>query len=162
MLKEVTIPTIVVIGDQSHGKSSVLENIARITLPKGMGCVTKTPLELKLRRRDPNGLKQHDYATIRHAKMVEGELKDIDDLNQIETEIARLSKEITDSERLPIVNVPIYLTIYRENQIDLSMIDLPGMTYMKTEDAGTKLNKLIKQMWRHYISKKNAVILLTI
>ena len=76
--------------------------------------------------------------------MAEGELKDIDDLNQIEAEIARLSKEITDSERLPIVNVPIYLTIYRENQIDLSMIDLPGMTYMKTEDAGTKLNKLIK------------------
>ena len=111
-----------------------------------MGCVTKTPLELKLRRRDPNGPKKHDYATIRHNKMPEGELKDIDDLSQIETEIAKLSKEITDSEKLPIVNVPIYLTIYRENQIDLSMIDLPGMTYMKHEQdgSGTKLNKLIK------------------
>lgn len=62
--------------------------------------------------------------------MPEGELKEIDDLSKIEEEIARISKEITEKEKLPIVNVPIYLTIYRENQIDLSMIDLPGMTYM--------------------------------
>lgn len=80
-----------------------------------MGCVTKTPLELKLRRRDLNGPKNHDYATIRHANMPEGELTDINDLSNIETEIARLSKEITDKEKLPIVNVPIFLTIYREN-----------------------------------------------
>ena len=67
VLKEILIPTIVVIGDQSHGKSSVLENIARINLPKGSGCVTKTPLELKLRRRDPS--KPRDYATIKHKNM---------------------------------------------------------------------------------------------
>ena len=87
------IPTIVVIGDQSHGKSSVLENIARISLPKGNGCVTKTPLELKLRRRD--GTKDHDYATIRHKEMAEGEFTVIDDLSQIEHHIKRLSDEIT-------------------------------------------------------------------
>ena len=80
MLKEIVIPTIVVIGDQSHGKSSVLENIARINLPKGTGCVTKAPLELKLRRRE-EGDRDHDYATIRHKNMEENALKQIDDLN---------------------------------------------------------------------------------
>ena len=63
--------------------------------------------------------------------MPEGEVREINDLSQIEHEIARISKEIIDADALPIVNVPIYLTIYRENQIDLSMIDLPGMTYMQ-------------------------------
>ena len=93
VLEAVVIPTIVVIGDQSHGKSSVLENIARINLPKGNGCVTKTPLELKLRRRD--GSKEHDYATIRHKDMPEGEFTVIDDLSRIEHEIKRISDEIT-------------------------------------------------------------------
>ena len=93
VLREIVIPTIVVIGDQSHGKSSVLENIARINLPKGSGCVTKTPLELKLRRRDQS--KDHDYATIRHKDMPEGEHTVIDNLNEIENHIKRISDEIT-------------------------------------------------------------------
>lgn len=135
VLKEVIIPTIVVIGDQSHGKSSVLENIARINLPKGRGLCTKTPLELKLRRRDPTGGKQADYATIRHKDMPEGELKEINDLSQIDKEIRRMSDEITKAQNLPIVDVPIYLTIYRLDQIDLTMIDLPGMTYYEPGHA---------------------------
>ena len=93
VLRQVLIPIIVVIGDQSHGKSSLLENIAHISLPKGDGCCTKTPLELKLRKRDES--KDHDYATIRHKNMPEGEFKVIDDLGQIEHEIKRVSDEIT-------------------------------------------------------------------
>ena len=61
--------------------------------------------------------------------MPEGEFKVINDLGQIEHEIKRVSDEITGGEALKIVDVPIYLTIYRLNQIDLTMIDLPGMTY---------------------------------
>ena len=43
------LPIIVVIGDQSSGKSSVLESISRITLPKGEGMVTRCPLVMQLR-----------------------------------------------------------------------------------------------------------------
>ena len=41
---EFDLPIIVVIGDQSSGKSSVLESISRISLPKGEGMVTRCPL----------------------------------------------------------------------------------------------------------------------
>jgi len=43
------LPMIVVIGDQSSGKSSVLESISRIALPKGEGMVTRCPLVMQLR-----------------------------------------------------------------------------------------------------------------
>ena len=46
---EFNLPIIVVIGDQSSGKSSVLESISRITLPKGEGMVTRCPLVMQLR-----------------------------------------------------------------------------------------------------------------
>jgi GTP1/Obg family GTP-binding protein len=46
MRGKVRIPTIAVIGIQSSGKSSVLESISRIELPKGANCVTRCPLIL--------------------------------------------------------------------------------------------------------------------
>lgn len=90
---------------------------------------------------------------------------EIDDLNQIEHEIKRIQDVIITANSLPIVDIPIYLTIYRENQFDLTMIDLPGMTYFDPsikDKNGMKINKMIKQMWKRYISNKNAVILITI
>ncbi|KAK9820307.1 hypothetical protein WJX72_008773 [[Myrmecia] bisecta] len=42
-------PAIVVCGDQSAGKSSVIESISGIQLPRGQGIVTRAPLELQLR-----------------------------------------------------------------------------------------------------------------
>ncbi|KAF9197689.1 vacuolar protein sorting-associated protein 1, partial [Podila verticillata] len=45
----VDLPQIVVIGSQSSGKSSVLENIVgRDFLPRGTGIVTRRPLVLQL------------------------------------------------------------------------------------------------------------------
>lgn len=46
---QVTLPSIVVVGGQSSGKSSVLEAIVgRDFLPRGTGVVTRRPLELQL------------------------------------------------------------------------------------------------------------------
>lgn len=39
-----------VIGDQSSGKSSTLESLSGIELPKGTGTVTRAPLEIQLRQ----------------------------------------------------------------------------------------------------------------
>ena len=43
---EFNIPMIVVIGDQSSGKSSLMERISQVQLPKGGGMVTRCPLEI--------------------------------------------------------------------------------------------------------------------
>lgn len=46
---QITLPSIVVVGGQSSGKSSVLEAIVgRDFLPRGTGVVTRRPLELQL------------------------------------------------------------------------------------------------------------------
>ena len=57
----VKLPTIVVVGDQSHGKSSVLESLAGIDLPRGSGVVTRVPLILRLQQADEeNILLEHE------------------------------------------------------------------------------------------------------
>lgn len=45
--------------------------------------------------------------------MPEGEHTVIDNLSDIESHIKRISDEITKAQNLPIVDVPIFLTIYR-------------------------------------------------
>lgn len=49
MLDTIDLPQIAVVGSQSSGKSSVLENIVgRDFLPRGSGIVTRRPLVLQL------------------------------------------------------------------------------------------------------------------
>ncbi|KAI9127139.1 hypothetical protein K1719_001698 [Acacia pycnantha] len=44
----IQIPSIVVLGDQSSGKSSVMESLAGISLPRGQGICTRVPLIMRL------------------------------------------------------------------------------------------------------------------
>lgn len=46
----IDLPGIVVVGDQNSGKSSVLESLSGIALPRSEGLTTRAPLILKLRR----------------------------------------------------------------------------------------------------------------
>ncbi|XP_010539149.1 PREDICTED: LOW QUALITY PROTEIN: putative dynamin-related protein 4A [Tarenaya hassleriana] len=55
MKEGIQLPTIVVVGDvfwevQSSGKSSVLESLAGISLPRGQGICTRVPLVMRLQR----------------------------------------------------------------------------------------------------------------
>jgi dynamin 1-like protein len=54
--EQIDLPQIVVIGAQSSGKSSVLENIVgKDFLPRGSGIVTRRPLILQLIHLDKKG-----------------------------------------------------------------------------------------------------------
>ncbi|CAA7036860.1 unnamed protein product [Microthlaspi erraticum] len=48
MREGIQLPTIVVVGDQSSGKSSVLESLAGISLPRGQGICTRVSLVMRL------------------------------------------------------------------------------------------------------------------
>ena len=86
----ISLPTIVVIGDQSSGKSSVLESISGINLPKGGGCVTKCPLIMQLRTTEGE-----EYADIRTANEPMGEETKIDDLSMVAEYIKNKTDDLT-------------------------------------------------------------------
>ncbi|CAF3877320.1 unnamed protein product, partial [Adineta steineri] len=46
----IKFPSVVVVGDQSSGKSTLLEALSLVELPKGSGIVTRCPLVLRLRK----------------------------------------------------------------------------------------------------------------
>lgn len=52
-----------------------------------------------------------------------------------------------------ISKVPIYLRINKKNFFDLTLVDLPGLTYVEG------LGDLIKDLYADYIKKPNCIIL---
>ena len=69
----VDLPAVVVVGDQSVGKSSVLESIGGVALPRGKDIVTRCPLVLQLRQNDVSSAEVSYYPD---GKKVVVELKD--------------------------------------------------------------------------------------
>lgn len=80
----------------------------------------------------------------------------IENLSTIEDHIRSISAELTEKHKSRIVDVPIHLTIFREGQLDLTLVDLPGLYY-----SDKIMTAKIKDMWTRYISNQNAVILYT-
>jgi len=183
----IDLPQIVVIGSQSSGKSSVLENIVgRDFLPRGTGIVTRRPLILQLiNKRDglttnsaPTSATQsptlskttsHSNANVNESEDNEqnmnewGEFlhlpgKKIYDFSEIRKEIER-ETELKVGKNAGISDQPINLRIFSPNVLTLTLVDLPGLTKVPVGDQPKDIEKLIREMILKYITKPNAIIL---
>ncbi|OBT68891.1 hypothetical protein VE03_02155 [Pseudogymnoascus sp. 23342-1-I1] len=169
----IDLPQIVVVGSQSSGKSSVLENIVgRDFLPRGTGIVTRRPLVLQLINRQPpgttNGVKEAEEevsnATDKEANVDEwGEFLHIPgqkfhDFNKIRDEIVK-ETEAKTGRNAGISPAPINLRIYSPNVLTLTLVDLPGLTKVPVGDQPRDIERQIREMVIKQISKPNAIIL---
>ncbi|KAE8349680.1 vacuolar ATP synthase catalytic subunit A [Aspergillus coremiiformis] len=165
----IDLPQIAVVGSQSSGKSSVLENIVgRDFLPRGSGIVTRRPLILQLINKPPtqsNGVKEEKLDTTDSAANLDeyGEFLHIPgqkfyDFNKIREEIVR-ETESKVGRNAGISPAPINLRIYSPNVLTLTLVDLPGLTKVPVGDQPKDIEKQIRDMVLKYISKPNAIIL---
>lgn len=165
----IDLPQIVVVGSQSSGKSSVLENIVgRDFLPRGTGIVTRRPLVLQLINRQPaktNGTEKEVDKTGDSAANADewGEFLHIPgqkfyDFGKIRDEIVKETDAKT-GRNAGISPVPINLRIYSPNVLTLTLVDLPGMTRVPVGDQPKDIEKQIKDMILKQIQKPNSIIL---
>ncbi|KAL8118940.1 phragmoplastin DRP1A-like [Apium graveolens] len=144
------LPSIAVVGGQSSGKSSVLESVVgKDFLPRGSGIVTRRPLVLQLHRLEEG----REYAEFAHQP------------KRKYTDFAAVRKEISDEtdretgRSRAISTVPIYLSIYSPNVVNLTLIDLPGLTKVAIDGQSESIVQDIENMVRSYIEKPNCIIL---
>ena len=135
----IDLPQLVVVGSQSSGKSSVLENIVgRDFLPRGSGIVTRRPLVLQL------------YSTIKKnvSNLINKEKENIGeewgefshlpgqkftDFSMIREEISRETDRVSGKNK-GITNKSINLKIFSPHVLNLTLVDLPGITKVPTGD----------------------------
>ncbi|XP_047980030.1 phragmoplastin DRP1C [Salvia hispanica] len=144
------LPSVAVVGGQSSGKSSVLESVVgRDFLPRGSGIVTRRPLVLQLHKTEGGT----EYAEFLHAPR-----KKFADFAAVRKEIADETDRITGQTK-QISNVPIQLSIYSPNVVNLTLIDLPGLTKVAVEGQPESIVQDIEMMVRSYVEKPNCIIL---
>ncbi|GAB4861591.1 hypothetical protein Ancab_036784 [Ancistrocladus abbreviatus] len=145
-----SLPAIAVVGGQSSGKSSVLESIVgKDFLPRGSGIVTRRPLVLQLHKVDEN----REWAEFMHLPR-----KRFTDFAAVRKEIADETDRETGRSK-QISSVPIHLSIYSPNVVNLTLIDLPGLTKVAVEGQSDSIVQDIENMVRSYIEKPNCIIL---
>ncbi|XP_056011118.1 dynamin-1-like isoform X20 [Ostrea edulis] len=142
------LPQIAVVGSQSAGKSSVLENfVGRDFLPRGSGIVTRRPLVLQLINSDT------EYAEFLHKKgCIMTDFLDV--RKEIESETDRVT-----GHNKGISNIPINLRVYSPHVLNLTLIDLPGMTRVAIGDQPQDIEMQIRAMLMEFITKESCLIL---
>ncbi|XP_051570861.1 dynamin-2 isoform X5 [Myxocyprinus asiaticus] len=142
------LPQIAVVGGQSAGKSSVLENfVGRDFLPRGSGIVTRRPLILQLVNN------KAEYAEFLHCKG-----KKFVDFDEVRQEIEAETDRITGSNK-GISPIPINLRVYSPNVLNLTLIDLPGMTKIAVGDQPPDIEHQIRDMILQFTTKESCLIL---
>ncbi|KAJ9184117.1 hypothetical protein P3X46_007889 [Hevea brasiliensis] len=152
---QISLPQVAVVGSQSSGKSSVLEAlVGRDFLPRGCDICTRRPLILMLENRSPipddddtewgeflhmPGKRFYDFSKIRREIQAETERE------------AGFNKGVSDK--------PIRLKISSPNVLNMTLVDLPGITKVPVGDQPSDIEARIRKMIMDYISQENCIIL---
>ncbi|XP_035431319.1 dynamin-1-like protein isoform X5 [Spodoptera frugiperda] len=160
----IQLPQIVVLGTQSSGKSSVIESlVGRSFLPRGPGIVTRRPLVLQLVY-SPKDSKEHRSAeegTVNleeWGKFLHTKDKIYTDFDQMRQEIERETDRMAGSNK-GICPEPISLKIFSTRVVNLTLVDLPGITKVPIGDQPEDIENQIRNLIIKYISNPNSIIL---
>uniref|UniRef100_A0A8C7JKJ5 Dynamin-1-like protein n=1 Tax=Oncorhynchus kisutch TaxID=8019 RepID=A0A8C7JKJ5_ONCKI len=156
------LPQIAIVGTQISGKSSVLESLfGKDMLPCGTGVVIRRPLILQLVHVDPgdgrkmideNGVEGDEWGKFLHTK------------NKIYTDVSEIRREIeNETERISgtdkgISDEPIHLKIFSPNVVNLTLVDLPGITKVPVGDQPKDIEVQIGELILKHISNPNSII----
>jgi dynamin 1-like protein len=147
----VSLPQIVVVGGQSSGKSSVLESIVGIDfLPRGTNIVTRRPTIIQL---NYTAYAERAWAEFSHRP---GEK--YYDFTKVKEEI-EVDTDRRAGKNKGISPEPIIVKIFSRTVVDLTLVDLPGMTKVPTGDQQHNIEQMIAELNMRYITPKNAIIM---
>ncbi|NXO42158.1 MX protein, partial [Locustella ochotensis] len=152
--KDLSLPAIAVIGDQSSGKSSVLEALSGVSLPRGNGIVTRCPLELKLKRL-PEGRPWQGKISYRNVTLELQKASDVDGA-------IRQAQDIVAGPRGAISGQLITLEVQSPDVPDLTLIDLPGIARVAVGDQPKDIGEQIKKLLKSIIGCKETVNLVVV
>ncbi|KAJ7027364.1 P-loop containing nucleoside triphosphate hydrolase protein [Mycena alexandri] len=182
---DIDLPQIAVIGQQSAGKSSLIESISGITLPRAAGTCTRCPTECRLSRSDTpwKCVVELRFVTDKNGQTLgqprtESFGDPILDKSKVEDRIRRAQRAILnpsksartfledddeDATEVSFSTNYISLQISGPEIADLSFVDLPGLIASVSSRGGNERDiVMVESLVSSYICKPSCVILLTV
>ncbi|XP_043928897.1 interferon-induced GTP-binding protein Mx3-like [Protopterus annectens] len=151
--KDLALPAIAVIGDQSSGKSSVLEALSGVGLPRGSGKLMRCPIVHLWRQLGDDYFKgllsYKDIAT------------EVSEALEVETNVRKSQNAMAGSGK-GISDKLISLEIESDNVPDLTLIDLPGIARVAVQGQPYDIGEQIKKLIRKFIEKEETINLVVV
>ena len=151
----IKIPRIASCGMQSHGKSSTLESITHILLPKGDGTVTICPIKISLRKATDK-----EYARIKFELDSEEKYETIT-LDEIADKIMEYQNKVkkennVKNKETKLFDKVIQVEVNRKNAPNLTLYDMPGINFNE------EIQKESEEINEKYLKEKETTVLLVI
>ncbi|ESZ97970.1 putative dynamin GTPase [Sclerotinia borealis F-4128] len=165
-----SLPQLVVCGDQSAGKSSVLEALTEIPFPRNDNLCTRFATEIILRHGQinsitikviPDSSRPHaEQAAIKafHESITDfGELPEIMDLAMKAMGIS--SNDIPDSQSRAFSKDVLSIEVEGPSQPQLTLVDIPGLIQTSTKGVSDRDVDLVTEITTGYISQPRTICL---
>eukprot|EP00930_Biecheleria_cincta_P059691 TRINITY_DN45411_c0_g1_i1.p1 TRINITY_DN45411_c0_g1~~TRINITY_DN45411_c0_g1_i1.p1 ORF type:complete len:747 (-),score=183.75 TRINITY_DN45411_c0_g1_i1:91-2331(-) len=149
---DVHLPRIAVVGTQSRGKSTVLERLSGVQLPRGDDLCTRVPLVLSIKN------EQQDKNEISYTKANGKTVSKIITKEGIAGAVQKGTVELVGDGQT-IENKPISLRISGRGLPDLTLVDLPGIVYTPKGDQSQDIYQEVKGLILEYITPQETIVL---
>ncbi|KAH8900811.1 dynamin family protein [Thozetella sp. PMI_491] len=161
--RRVDLPQIIVVGDQSTGKSSVLESLSRMPFPSEEGICTRFPTELKLRTSKETRVN----VSIQYTEKSESELADdrqppFRKSGFDRDALPEFIKEAKDRMKIGkdgFSNDILRVEIYSPDVDSLTLVDLPGFYRTATDKQGETGKRIVNEIIDTFMRQERSIIL---
>lgn len=160
----ISLPQIIVCGDQSSGKSSVLEAISGVSFPVKSNLCTRFPTELILRKTADVGVSVSIVPHHSHSESESASLKNfretLDDFDALPELIEKAKKAMAiGSFSRAFSNDLLRIEVSGPDRPHLTIVDLPGLIHSETKQQSTADIELVQEVVKSYMKEPRSIIL---
>lgn len=167
----VALPQLVVCGDQSAGKSSVLEGITGIPFPRQEGLCTRFPTEIILHHKESEAvtitasIRPHVSRTPEVQQTLASfrkEVADMSELPDIINQVSRLMKirgYSDNNDAYAFAPDALRIEVTGPIGLHLSVVDLPGLISVANEEQTEEDVQAVHSMVTSYLQSSRTIIL---
>ncbi|RPA92075.1 dynamin family protein [Choiromyces venosus 120613-1] len=160
----VSLPQIIVCGDQSSGKSSVLEAISGVPFPTKSNLCTRFPIELVLRKTSHTGISvsivPHESRSESEKLSLGGFHEKLDDFDGLPTLIEKAKAALAISTHGRAFSKDLLrIEVSGPDRPHLTIVDLPGLIHSETKQQSASDVELVQGVVRAYMKEPRSIIL---
>ena len=170
-----SVPRIVVIGEESSGKSSTLERIASFKFfPSDRRLCTRMPIELRLRFKPSEKIEEQfresGYVMMKINKSINSRLPHIDEAgplypHEVEPKVKEWMENLvrcSNGEVVGVIQDCMVIQLFSSKRVNLDLIDMPGIVAGSIKNEPSNMMELTRDLASSYLNHPHTIVVVVV